>query len=459
MPMPTAAPPTRRSVPRNLTTSRVRPIPASRSGLGPGRHSVDSIDHNRVRVLGLKLAKGQLGKDVGLADPPTASFDVVDIFCGCGGFSAGFRMLSQYVPSFRLGGALDIDSDAAKTFQANLGRSPLLMDARLVAETRRGWETFRESLSLVPGNRTVVIGGPPCQGFTSHKRSIDGNDELNTLYVDFARAAVRLDPVAVVMENVPELVTTRSWSFYRRSVETLRRAGFVVRTRIYNLADFGVSQERFRCVTIAMRRPFAMPQPFLERSHHRTVRDAIGHLPPVRPGVPDPQDSDHVTAGHRQSTVRTIAMVPKDGGRRPADAGPECLRRLAKSSGRSGYDDVYGRLWWDRPAVTITGSARNPASGRFAHPQQNRGLSVREAALLQGFPRDYRFIGSLDSRFLQVGNAVPPTFSAFLAAHVLAELLSPQPLSDPDCIGDVVAPVGSSFSRLIAGIKKGHISL
>jgi DNA (cytosine-5)-methyltransferase 1 len=115
---------------------------------------------------------------------------------------------------------------------------------------------------------------------------------------------------------------------------------------------------------------------------------------------------------------------------------------------------VYGRLWWDRPAITITAYARNPASGRYVHPEQHRGLSVREAALLQGFPKKYLFTGSFDSRFRQIGNAVPPTFSAYLAAHVLGELLREKTLVAEE--HDIVAPIGPSFSRLIPALKAGH---
>jgi DNA (cytosine-5)-methyltransferase 1 len=115
---------------------------------------------------------------------------------------------------------------------------------------------------------------------------------------------------------------------------------------------------------------------------------------------------------------------------------------------------VYGRLFWDRPSNTITAFARNPASGRYVHPQQDRGMSIREAALLQGFPLDYQFKGSFDHRFLQIGNAVPPTFSAYLAAHILAHLGRKQPwIKDITDDFDNWTPMTKSFSSSIAGRK------
>ena len=281
---------------------------------------------------------------------------------------------------------------------------------------------------------------------------------MNTLVLNFAEAAVRLSADAVLMENVPELLTTRSWPFYEAAAEVLRNAGYVVRTRIYNFAGFGLPQERFRAVTIAMKKAFSMPEPFMKRGGFHTVRQAIEHLPEISPGSAPDDDADHITAKHRKSTIDTIAAVAKDGGRRPLDVGPECLRRLAVRNGRTGYDDVYGRLWWDRPSVTITGHSRNPASGRFCHPEQDRGLSVREAALLQGFPPNFRFHGSFDSKFLQVGNAVSPVAAAFIAGHILVEMKSRKP-REIDSVGDVTQPVGSSFSRLIPGIKSGTLEL
>jgi len=413
----------------------------------------------RALATGRRIALGKPKVTASRPDPEDTHIDVVDLFSGCGGMSAGFRLFTSVLSSYRLAGALDIDSDANETYRLNLGIQPLESDAHAIVTERSAWKKFQGSLQRKAGNRLVVAGGPPCQGFSSHRKTIAGCDSLNSLLHDFACMATRLDPDAIIFENVPELLTERSWPFYQNATDLLRQHGYLVRTRIYNFADFGVPQERFRSLTVAMRKPFSMPHRILARSEYRTVRQAIGHLSPmITPGMPDARDPIHVTARHRPSTVATMAAVPKNGGRRPLDIGPECLRQLAVRNGRTGYDDVYGRLWWDRPAVTITGHSRNPASGRFVHPEQDRGLSVREAALLQGFPPDYTFAGSFDSQFMQVGNAVPPSFAAYLAGHILSELITERHES-PELNGDIVSSVGTSFSRLIAGIKRGFIEL
>jgi DNA (cytosine-5)-methyltransferase 1 len=353
---------------------------------------------------------------------------------------------------------VDIDEDAIQTFMLNLGVEPMREDVNRIVNHTATWRKFTSYLDRKAGNPLVVVGGPPCQGFSSHRTTIAGCEAMNVLVPDFARVAIQLSADAVLIENVPELLTVRSWPFYEEAVELLRNQGYTVRTRVYNFASFGLPQERFRVLTIAMRKPFAMPMPFLPRKQYRTVRQVIGHLPDIIPGTAPEDDPDHLTARHRDSTVATIAAVPKDGGRRPLDIGPDSLRRLAERNGRTGYDDVYGRLWWDRPSITITGHSRNPASGRFSHPEQDRGISVREAALLQGFPPNFRFVGSFDSKFLQVGNAVSSSVAAYLADHILAQLTETG-VPDSDMDGDVTKPVGTSFSRLIAGIKSGTLEL
>lgn len=379
--------------------------------------------------------------------------DVVDMFSGCGGMSAGFRALNGLVPAFRFAGAIDIDCVSNQSYEANLGISPLAEDlSRLAALDLLPKAAMPDRRRRAP---LVLIGCAPCQGFSSYRNRRGMKDHRNPLFMDFANVAVRLLPAAVVVENVPELLTHRYWHLVHAARTLLERHGYYVHLNVHNMAEFGLPQERFRALLVAMRRPFRLPpRGFLQRDRFKTVRSTIAHLPSVRAGERHASDDMHYSAGHKESTLCTIRAVPKDGGSRPSHVGPECLRRAAERNGRAVYEDVYGRLNWDKPAITITAYARNPASGRFIHPEQDRGLTVREAALLQGFPRQYWFAGSLDDKFRQIGNAVPPNFSAYIASFILDALLSRKRTSQfsPGIVGSV----GPSFSRLIPALKAGH---
>lgn len=384
---------------------------------------------------------------------PDGPIDVIDMFSGCGGMSAGFRGLNGAVGAYRLAAAVDIDDVANRTYKANFGLTPAAFD---IAKVARGRKLFGEiQRARRPKVPLVLIGCAPCQGFSSHRNKAGIKDARNSLFGDFARIAARLRPDAVVVENVPELLTDQYWPFLTEARSRLEQNGYYVHLAIHNMAEFGLPQERFRALMVAMPRPFRAPEGFLSRDEFRTVRHAIGELPRVKAGDRHPSDQMHYSAGHKRSTIETIKAVPKDGGRRPEHVGPECLRRAAKKNGRAVFEDVYGRLFWDRAAITITAYARNPASGRYVHPEQDRGLTVREAALLQGFPRDYWFAGSLDQRFREIGNAVPPTFAVFLAAHLLGELLA-RPVAPKEFDPGIREPVGPSFSRLIPALKAGH---
>ena len=386
--------------------------------------------------------------------PPAAGpIDVIDLFCGCGGLSAGFEIVGRLVPSYRLAGAVDVDPRATATYAANLPLVPVLADLGTATADRRSLAALAKALRLRNGAPLVLVAGPPCQGFSAHRKK-QGlvRDGRNGLIGSFARAAVFLKPDFVVLENVPELLAKRHWTRFAELRDALEAAGYVVKAHIHNLAGFGVAQVRYRALVIAARQSFAMPEPFLSIEDFRTVRDVIERLPPVSPGVPDQFDPMHCCTRHRPTTLRTIRRVPHDGGTRPRGVGPRCLDRV------DGFRDVYGRLYWDRPANTITAYARNPASGRYVHPEQDRGLTVREAALLQGFPLNYSFSGPFDHRFVQIGNAVPPIFAAYLAAHVLGELFG-GPLSDalPSTASrgiEITAPTSNSFSSGIAGRKR-----
>lgn len=404
------------------------------------------------RRLGIEASKRLVEEFDGAGKPARGPIDVVDLFCGCGGFSVGFEFVGRLEPSYRLAGAVDNDPYCIETYASNLPARPVLADLAHATGTAARMTRLIERLGLRPTAPLIVIGGPPCQGFSAHrKKHGTRSDDRNNLVLAFARAVKRLRPAFVVFENVPEVLAQKHWRYFEEMRTLLSKSGYIVRAQIHNLAGFAVPQARFRALIIAARRPFAMPKPFLEAEEFHTVRDAIGDLPAVKPGEVLKSDPMHFCTRHRRSTIETVRKVPKNGGRRPTGVGPKCLDRV------DGFRDVYGRMYWDRPANTITAYARNPASGRYVHPEQDRGLTIREAALLQAFPRTYVFQGPFDHRFGQIGNAVPPVFAAYVAAHILGELRASQIASDMDDRkeADVVLPTSNSFSSGIAGRKRG----
>lgn len=374
------------------------------------------------------------------------------MFSGCGGMSTGFRAVNSFGSFFSIQGAIDIDPVANRSYEINHNVVPQCENLADLAHNSDKLKSFLGQSGFDTSNKTVLIGCAPCQGFSSHRNNAGENDVRNSLFIDFAHIACQISPDVVIVENVPELLTKRYWPYLSKARQLLESCGYYVHVNIHNMAEFGVPQERFRALLLAMRHPFVPPSGFLNRSEFLTVRKAIGSLPPVTSGEKHPDDLMHFSASHKQSTIETIRAVPKDGGNCPEHAGPASHQRARQQKGKAVYEDVYGRLAWDKPAITITAHARNPASGRFVHPEQDRGLTVREAALLQGFPSDYEISGNLDERFRQIGNAVPPVFAAFLAMHVIGELAGPN-LTPSEFDKGLTESVGISFSRMIPSLK------
>lgn len=373
---------------------------------------------------------------------PKREYDFVDFFCGAGGMSYGFHQMGNLTGRLRWAGAVDIDKHAIDTYARNYGHRPAninLGEAEI--------DEIRASLDLKEGNELILIGCAPCQGFSSHrKKDHRGPDSRNTLVGRFAEIAVELQPKMIIMENVPDLLAKKHWHHFKAFKDTVEAAGYHIAVKILGMADYGTPQSRFRTVLIAARDFIpTLPDPVFTDAQYRTVRDAIGHLPPLMAGEKDPDDPMHITSKHRKETVDILRQVPKDGGNRPKGVGPQCLDKVA------GFSDVYGRLAWDKTAVTVTARCRTPSCGRFAHPEQDRGLSVREAALLQGFPPEFYFEGPFDDKYKQVGNAVSPIFSTALAGHVLS-LLAGQNHAEKE--EQINAPTFASYSGMIARSKQ-----
>ena len=382
---------------------------------------------------------------------------LIDFFSGAGGTSLGFAALNSVVPAFKMLGGCDINEISASTYSHNFGTIIAHKDIRDLAFNEGQLKEWLKNIGYDAKKPTVMIGCAPCQGFSSHRKKHwnEEDDVRNSLIMAFAEIVKKVQPDVIIMENVPEFLSKRYWRYFSAAKKCYEENGYIVKDTIYNAAAFGVPQERFRSIIIGMKKDFVLPIGYLQPSEYRTVRDAIAHLPVVPAGIAAPSDPMHKSASHKQSTIDVIRQVPHDGGNRPAGVGPACLDKT------KGFSDVYGRLYWNKPSITITHYARNPASGRYTHPEQDRGLTAREAAILQSFPNGFEFTGKSDDIYRQIGEAVPPMLSSAIAASVLIEMLSVCPTDEeinasPNSID---SPVSSSYSSVIAGIKsRGRVT-
>lgn len=377
---------------------------------------------------------------------------VIDLFSGCGGMSCGFVLADTTNVSYRLLGGLDVDKHANATYRRMLKKPAQDLSARDLLKPA-AMKAALEAWGYRRDQPLVLIGCAPCQGFSSHRKKDPRVDERNDLIEVFAKIAAKLRPDVVVMENVPELLHAKHWAHYKLFKATLARAGYAVRAKLHNAAEFGVPQERYRALVIAARNPRQthMPEPTHTTQNFRTVRDAIGALPHLAAGEANTADAMHLTSKHRPDTVALLRAIPPNGGSRSA-LPPAMVRECHKAV--DGFRDVYGRLWWDRPSVAITARCRTPSCGRFTHPDQHRGLSVREAALLQGFPPDWIFEGPFDDKYKQIGNAVPPLFAKAIAEAIDKCWSSASIPKDGALVRDITGPIETSISSSIAAWKR-----
>lgn len=322
-----------------------------------------------------------------------------DVFAGAGGLSLGLKQAG-----FRVVGAVELEPTAAETYELN---HPRVRIWKQDVQTLQAEEILRE-LKLEKGQLDLLAGCPPCQGF-SGMRTRNGKlkieDARNDLVVDFLRLVEGLQPKAVMLENVPDLSKDERMT---QIIDRLRELGYYAGPdcfQIRNVRQFDVPQSRRRLIlmtTLAGKVDF--PEPIKRK---RTVRGAIGNLP-IPAESSDPLHNH--PADRSERITQMIKAVPKDGGSRsdlPREMQLECHKKLT-----AGFADVYGRMSWRDVAPTITGGCTNPSKGRFLHPEQDRSITVREAALLQGFPMTYQFSMKRGKVFasLMVGNALPPAF-------------------------------------------------
>ena len=320
----------------------------------------------------------------------------IDLFCGCGGLTEGLKQAG-----FRVTWAVDVDSLSVETYRVN---HPEVL-ARETDIRRLQADDVRVELGLRVGDLDLLAGCPPCEGFSA-LRTLNGSRRVteakNDLVLDFLRFARAFEPRAIMLENVPALAKDARFGTL---ITSLREMEYRTEYRILNTADYGVPQRRRRLILLASKDgeiPFAVPE-----KNRRTVRDAIGAMPPV--GKSGDPLHDRRTRPRKPKVRRLIRAIPANGGSRGALAK---TRQLACHQRCSGFHDIYGRMSWDEVAPTITSGCVNPSKGRFLHPVRHRAITLREAALLQTFPPKYFFSlrrGKYATADL-IGNALPPEF-------------------------------------------------
>lgn len=323
----------------------------------------------------------------------------IDLFCGAGGLTIGLKKAG-----FDVLAGVEIWEPAINTYRSNHPEHHLY-DQDIKSLSPR--KMMRE-MHLKKGELDLLAGCPPCQGFSTHRtrnKVSSVNDTRNDLVFEFMRFVREFLPKTVMMENVPGLAKDKR---IRRVLLELEELGYFINEntiKIKDAADYGVPQRRKRMILVTSRFGFIEEPKKIKRK--KTVRKAIDQLKPIG----ESGDELHDINPKRSNHINTmISLIPKDGGSRvdlPKKYWLPCHIRRPNS-----YTDVYGRMAWDDVAPTITGGCNQPSKGRYLHPSENRGITFREAALLQSFPKNYKFSLSKgkDAVALMIGNALPPEF-------------------------------------------------
>lgn len=332
---------------------------------------------------------------------------VVDLFCGAGGLSHGF-----YSEGFDIVGGIDTDETCRHAFEHN-NDAPFIRRDVAKLKGREIDELF------VPGRHRVLVGCAPCQPFSTYNQKND--DPKWKLLSYFGDLIDDVRPDVVSMENVPRLLSFKEGTVFRQFVDRLEAADYHVVWKVLYGPDFGLAQTRSRLVLLASRLgPIALPTP-THKDKYRTVMDEIGTLPPLGHGQAD--DADPLHSASRLSDINARRIVASKPGGTWRDWDDDLVAACHKAETGRGYSSVYGRMKWDEPSPTITTQFFGFGNGRFGHPEQPRALSLREGAMLQGFPRDYEFVRpgqriQFKAIGRLIGNAVPVKLAAAIARAV-----------------------------------------
>jgi DNA (cytosine-5)-methyltransferase 1 len=362
-----------------------------------------------------------------------AKVRLIDLFAGAGGFTLGFQ--HHFGERLEPVWANDFNADAVVTYNANFGEHCIYGDIV---------DLLEDPDTTIP-NADVVIGGPPCQGFSLLNKNRQ-DDPRKALWQPYMEVVRRCGARVFVIENVRQLLNSPE---HEAIVERSREMGFMTASAVLCAADYGVPQVRYRAFIVGCREKdpaevfpplrthynagngnqLSMSAYILSPQPYRSVRDAIHDLPAPAgtelDGHAPPLDL-HFGRNPTELSVKRYRTIPEEGMNRfdLQERAPE-LTPACWIKKKSGGTDLFGRLWWDRPAFTVRTEFYKPEKGRYLHPEQHRPITHREAARFQSFPDSFVFKGSKIEIAKQIGNAVPPLLAVHVAMCVEA-LLFPE---------------------------------
>jgi len=341
------------------------------------------------------------------------NIEAIDLFCGVGGLThglekSGIKVLAGY----------DIDPACRYPYQTN--NSACFVEKSIVETEPEDLIRYYSSDAL-----RMLAGCAPCQPFSKYTQHLPKDERWSLLY-SFLRLIEGVQPDLITMENVPEI---KRHKVYKDFEDSLVKQGYYVWSQVVFCPEYGIAQNRKRLVLLASKfGQIALIQPTHDKSKYLTVRNVISKLPPISAGQKNPHDPIHVANKLTEINLKRIRSS-KSGGTWRDWSEDLKLTCHGRSTGK-GYVSVYGRMKWDEPSPTITTQAYNYGSGRFGHPEQDRAITLREAALLQSFPESYQFIDPEQKNFRRIeisrliGNAVPVKLAEVIGQSMIIHLAS-----------------------------------
>ena len=362
-------------------------------------------------------------------------FKVLDLFCGAGGFSYGL----DQVKGFETLLGVDFNKYAIETFKENFPKAETVCGNICDAEVKSKIIELSKDLKI-----NMIIGGPPCQGFSLKGKNLGLDDHRNFLFLEYVEIVEKLLPNILIIENVKNLINSGEGYFINQIYKRFTEIGYTLNYGILNSVNFGVPQKRERAIIIGTLNSSGISLPEIYSINQVTVRDAISDLSYLNSGegkdksnyINPPQSEyqkkmrknskylyNHKATSHSKETLKKLSLIPSEGDKSYLPL---------ELHGKQQFSTTWARLIWDEPSPTIDTRFDTPSNGKNTHPFLNRAITPREAARIQSFPDDFIFKGTKTSICTQIGNAVPPLMAKAIGEHIMRSLEERSAISNDD---------------------------